>query len=134
VIRLVRLYTGADGQSHVEDGYVALMPEGPVNRASRKDGAETIYFEETAAGSSLDWHNDPHRRYVVTLAGTVEFETRLGRTFEIAPGDVLLAEDETGGGHRWRLVGDQPWRRVYIDVPRIEPGGGRSQDESRAGT
>ncbi len=25
---------------------------------------------------------------------------------------MLLAEDTTGGGHRWRLVDEQPWRRV----------------------
>ncbi len=28
--------------------------------------------------------------------------------------DVLLAEDTAGGGHRWRLIDDQPWRRVYV--------------------
>ena len=133
MIRLVRLCTGADGQSQVEVGHVALTLEGPVNQVSLKGGAEAIYFEETAAGSSLDWHNYPHRRYVIILAGTVEFETRLGRTFKVAPGEVLLAEDETGGGHRWRLVGDQPWRRVYIDVPRVEPEGGQFQGKPRAG-
>ena len=30
------------------------------------------------------------------------------------PGDILLAEDTAGGGHTWRLVDDQPWRRVYV--------------------
>ena len=118
MIRLVRLFTGPDGQSHVEDGEVPLAAEDAVNAVARSAGASAIYFEETAAGASLDWHNDPHRRYVITLSGTVEFETRLGDKFTIGPGDILLAEDETGGGHRWRLLGDQPWRRVYVDVPR----------------
>ena len=53
---------------------------------------------------------------MITLTGTVTFETRLGQTFTITPGDILLAEDHTGGGHRWRLLGDQPWRRVYVDM------------------
>ena len=51
---------------------------------------------------------------MITLSGTLEFETRLGEGLTVAPGDVLLAEDTTGGGHRWRLVDDQPWRRVYV--------------------
>jgi quercetin dioxygenase-like cupin family protein len=56
------------------------------------------------------------RQYVITLSGTLEFETRRGERFTIAPGDVLVAEDTTGGGHRWRLVDDQPWRRVYVGL------------------
>ena len=118
MIRLVRLFTGPDGQSHVEESRIAITPDRAVSAFSAKASAESIYFAETAPGSRLDWHNDPHRRYVITLSGTVEFETRLAQTCTITPGDVLLAEDETGGGHRWRLLGDQPWRRVYVDIPR----------------
>ena len=117
MIRLVRLYTGSDGQSHFEDSSVPLTPSDARDALTGKAPATAVYFEETVAGSKLDWHNDPHRRYVVTLAGTVEFETRTGAIFLIQPGDILLAEDETGGGHRWRLLGDEPWRRVYIDIP-----------------
>ena len=32
----------------------------------------------------------------------------------LKPGDILLAEDTAGGGHRWKLVDDHPWRRVYV--------------------
>ena len=31
-----------------------------------------------------------------------------------ATGDILLAEDTVGGGHSWRIIDDQPWRRVYV--------------------
>jgi quercetin dioxygenase-like cupin family protein len=103
-IRFVHLYTGDDGESHVSDGAVEHGPSGAV----------TVRFEESEPGSSLSWHNAPEHQYVITLSGTLEFETRLGERFTIAPGDVLLAEDTTGGGHRWRLVDDQPWRRVYV--------------------
>jgi len=75
-----------------------------------------VTFEESARGSSLSWHNAPARQYVITLCGTLEFETRLGERLTVASGDVLLAEDTTGGGHRWRLVDDQPWRRVYATL------------------
>jgi quercetin dioxygenase-like cupin family protein len=120
MIRLVRLCTGADGQSHGEDRTVPLERADAPNLLSKRAAATSICFEETAARAALDWHNDPHRRYVITLAGTVAFETRSGETFVIAPGDILLAEDETGGGHRWRLLGGQPWRRAHVAIPHDE--------------
>jgi hypothetical protein len=32
----------------------------------------------------------------------------------LRPGDVLLSEDTSGTGHKWRLTDDQPWRRAYV--------------------
>jgi quercetin dioxygenase-like cupin family protein len=70
----------------------------------------------TPAGSALDWHTAPHVQYVITLSGTLEFTTRDGETFVLRPGEVLLAADTTGTGHRWRLIDDQPWRRLYVEL------------------
>jgi len=105
--RCIRLYAGPDGQSHVEE---AVLPLGAALAVT------AVHFEETPAGSALDWHTAPHRQYVITLTGTLEFTTRDGETFVLAPGDVLIAEDTTGTGHRWRLIDDQPWRRAYIEL------------------
>jgi quercetin dioxygenase-like cupin family protein len=113
-IRLVHLYTGDDGESHFTEGGVDLSPLDAANAGSPSEAATTVSFQESAAGSSLTWHNAPRRQYVITLSGTLEFETRGGERFTIAPGNVLLAEDMTGGGHRRRLADDQPWRRVYV--------------------
>lgn len=120
-LRLVRLFTRPDGQSHFEIGTVAMSAAG-ASLMSARENAAYVMFEETPAGSSLDWHNAPHRQYVVTLSGTLQFETRSGANATVAPGDILLAEDTTGGGHRWRLIDDAPWRRVYIGLPDIAGG------------
>jgi hypothetical protein len=48
------------------------------------------------------------RHYVITLSGRPEFEGRIGAKQVVEPGDILLAEDISGGGHRWRLVDSQP--------------------------
>ena len=40
------------------------------------------------------------------------------------PGDVLLAADTTGGGHRWELIDDQPWTRIYVELAAGLPGSG----------
>jgi hypothetical protein len=60
-IRLVRLFTGEDGQSHFTVGEVPWTITGAVNAISAKEAVAAISFEETAAGGSLDWHNAPCR-------------------------------------------------------------------------
>ncbi|RXH58120.1 hypothetical protein [Granulicella sibirica] len=110
MIRAYRLYTGPDGDSHVTVG--SIRPDVLVN-------ARSIHFKETAAHSNYDWHNDPTPQYVLTLSGILEFATKGGETFVLNPGDVLLAEDHTGTGHKWRLLNDDPWRRAYVI---FEPG------------
>lgn len=113
---LVRLYTGQDGQSHVESGALELPRLKGTAHRSQSWSATEVSFEESPPGSSLDWHCAPVRQYVITLSGTLQFETRLGETFSLAPGVILQAEDTHGGGHKWRLTDDQPWRRVYVGL------------------
>jgi quercetin dioxygenase-like cupin family protein len=105
MIKAYRLFTGPDGDSHFERG--SISTDALVD-------AESVEFKETAAHSSLSWHNDPVPQYVLTLAGILEFTTRSGEAFTIYPGDVLLAVDDTGTGHEWRLVNDEPWKRAYV--------------------
>lgn len=119
MIRLVKLFTAHDGQSHVEEGAIPLEEIEGGNQASSWMSVASIRFEESPPGSALEWHVAPHRQYVITLAGTLEFTTRGGERFQLKPGDVLLAEDTAGGGHRWRLIDDQPWQRLYIQF--IQP-------------
>jgi quercetin dioxygenase-like cupin family protein len=105
MIRAYLLYTGTDGNSHVKKG--AITNESKVI-------SEHIYFRETPSHESFDWHNDPIPQYVVTLSGVLEFATKTGETFTITPGDILIATDYTGTGHTWRLLNDEPWKRVYL--------------------
>ena len=105
MIRAYRLFTGPDGDSRVAQG--SIRPEVLVNVTS-------IHFKETPAHSDYDWHNDPVPQYVLTLSGILEFRTKGGETFTLHPGEVLVAEDHTGTGHKWRLLNDDPWRRAYV--------------------
>jgi hypothetical protein len=105
MIRAYHIYTGDDGNSHVKRGSIkdgALV------------GADHTLFKETPAYSSLDWHTAPVPQYVITLSGILEFTTKTGETFTIHPGEILLATDITGTGHIWKLINDEPWKRVYV--------------------
>ena len=114
MIRCVRLWTGDDDNSLFEEGVINLDrgPHGDI--LTGKLPVTSVSFQETGSGGKLDWHTAPVRQLVVTLSGTLDFETRSGQHFTLRPGDILLAEDTFGGGHSWKLIDDQPWRRAYV--------------------
>lgn len=114
MIRCVRLWSGKDGQSHFEEGWMALESGVHGDLLSGKMPVTSVSFQETASGGTLDWHTAPIRQFVITLSGTLDFVTRANQHFILKPGIVLLAEDTVGGGHSWRLVDDEPWRRIYV--------------------
>lgn len=114
MIRCVRIWTGDDGNSHFEEGAIDLAEGARGDLLSGKTGTLGISFQETRSGGTFAWHDAPARQFVITLGGTLDFQTRGGQHFIIRPGDILLAEDTAGSGHSWRLVDDEPWRRVYV--------------------
>jgi quercetin dioxygenase-like cupin family protein len=105
MIHAWHLYTGADGNSHIV--------RGTINDAALVK-AQSIQFKETTAHSALDWHDAPNTQYVITLSGILEFTTRDGETFVLRPGEILVATDTAGTGHKWKLINDEPWKRAYI--------------------
>ncbi|GAB7527403.1 hypothetical protein [Paraburkholderia sp. 2C] len=114
MIRCVRIWTGDDNDSYFEEGTIGL-PNGERGDAlSSLAHVKSISFRETSAGGAFEWHDAPARQFVMTLSGTLEFQTRSGEHFVLRPGDVLLAEDTTGSGHRWKLIDNEPWRRAYV--------------------
>lgn len=114
MIRCVRMWTAADGNSVFEEGTIELSEGERGDFIGQTISAKNISFRETASGGSFEWHQDPVPRFVLTLSGTLEFETKSGAKFTIRPGDVLLAQDNSGSGHKWRLLGSEPWRRAYV--------------------
>jgi quercetin dioxygenase-like cupin family protein len=105
MLHAFKLYTGSDSASHVL--------EGAIDERDRT-GVVAIHFKESPPHSSFEWHTAPEAQYVITLSGTLEFTTRDGERFVVRPGDVLVATDDAGSGHKWRLIDDQPWRRAYV--------------------
>jgi hypothetical protein len=107
---ITRLYTGADGQTHIEDLDLASHPALTTLQA-----AKGIVFRTTQPGYFSDWHNAPRRQFVITLSGEVEIGLGDGSIHRFGPGHVTLAEDLTGKGHTTRVVGTQP--RMTATIP-----------------
>lgn len=105
MIRAYKIYTGTDGHTHIEKGTV-------------KDNfiteAISIRFKETPAHAFYDWHPAPTTQYVISLKGTLQFTTFHGEEFVLKPGDVLIAMDTTGSGHKWQIIDNDPWYRAYV--------------------
>jgi uncharacterized cupin superfamily protein len=115
-MKVVRIYTGADNQSHFEDVQVPLKDSGKVGFLSALQHATGVLFRETAGDYNYDFHTAPRRQYVVNLEGEVEIEVGDGTKRILRAGDVLLAEDTTGQGHISRAVAGKPRKSMFITL------------------
>ena len=113
-MKITRLYTGTDNESHFEEKEVDFTFSGDTE-VSATEPATGIMFRRAPTTHLSDYHPAPRRQYVITLAGQVEIETGDGTVKRFGPGDVMLADDTTGHGHITRVVGNQP--RSYVMIP-----------------
>lgn len=97
---VTRMYTGDDGRSHFEDLAVPLDDTPLVGQLSALIPGDGVFFRESAAGGSRDFHCAPRRQFVVMLSGAVEITCSGGESRVLGAGEVLLADDTTGEGHR----------------------------------
>jgi hypothetical protein len=98
-----RLYTGTDGQSHVET--IDL-----THTTSWTAGLQTtnITFRTMPVGTFQDWHPAPRRQFVIILSGHLEIGLGDGSKHVFGPGDARLVEDTTGKGHTTAVHGTTP--------------------------
>jgi quercetin dioxygenase-like cupin family protein len=106
-----RLYTGPDGQSHIE----AVDIE---KKADWLKGLPTtqISFRVWPKGEFLDWHPAPRRQFVIILSGQLEIGCGDGTKQVFGPGDARLVEDTTGKGHTTRVLGGEPCLTATIPL------------------
>ncbi len=111
-MKITRLYTGKDGESHFEDIDIPLKDEGDIGKLSIPVKATSIIFRETDGKYNYDWHNAPRRQYIIML-GEVEVEvSQEKRRFK--SGDILLVEDTTGKGHISRAIDGKSRKSIFV--------------------
>jgi hypothetical protein len=115
-MKITRLYTGRDGESHFEEVDIPLHDQDGAERKSELMKATGIIFRETSGEYDHDWHNAPRRQFVISLVGQVEIVVGDGTRREFGPGDIMLAEDTTGRGHVSRSVNNQPRKSIFVTL------------------
>lgn len=114
---ITRLYTGTDDCSHFEDIEVPFESREEFGLFTLPEPAKAVFFREIPPAWEYQWHNVVCREYVVMLDGEAEIEAGDGEKRIFRKGDVLLAEDLTGQGHRTRVIGKKVWRQVFVTLP-----------------
>jgi hypothetical protein len=112
-VTVTRLYTGPDQLSHVEQLSLNFSPE---TFESDHVKASTTYVVRVPPTYFQDWHHPGHRRDVLPLSGRAEIEIANGEKVAVEPGHLYLAEDQTGKGHTFRVVGGTEWVALFVDL------------------
>jgi hypothetical protein len=116
---LTRIFAGSDGLTHIERVELKFSPavqghEGAQRSAQEK--AASAYVMRIAPGFFSDWHHADHRRYVLALQGRAELEIANGEKVITEPHRLYLAEDLTGKGHTFRVIGNEKWVALFVDL------------------
>jgi len=114
-MKVTRIYTGNDGQSHFEDIEYELT-ESKEGQLSAPISASAMMLRETGADYHFDFHTAPRRQFVINLDAAVELEVGDGSKRIIGPGEIVLVEDTTGQGHISRSVDGKARRSVYVTL------------------
>ena len=95
-----RLYTGSDGQSHIDTVDLSKTPEW-----TEAQDTTYIVFGEYPVGTFQDWHPALRRQYVISLSGHLAIGLNDGSKHVFGPGDARLVEvyHQTGAHdcHPW---------------------------------
>ena len=111
-----RIYTGADGLSHVED--IVLDAKSVMEKVT---GVEV---RVGTPGRFSDWHVGPQRQYIINLSGSGQLEVAEGKV-DLPPGSMEYIDDLTGKGHTTRVTSKEErvsiWLKFEDQKQRIGP-------------
>ena len=115
-MQICRIYATEDGESHFEDVEVEFSEACQHGSLSAPVAVSKLKFRKNPANYDHSWHTSPGRLYVVMLDGRVEVEVSNGQKRTFQGGDVFLAEDTFGKGHRTRNIDLTPRRSLFISL------------------
>jgi redox-sensitive bicupin YhaK (pirin superfamily) len=121
-MKVMRVYSDPAGETHFDEVEVPLTavnfaPPAPPINLSALSPASQYGFMSAPPGWDGDWHPAPVRMLTIYLVGEVEVAVSDGAVRRFRPGDVTLAEDTTGKGHRSRVVGSGDAVLAMVQLP-----------------
>jgi len=113
---ITRIYNDPQGESHFEDIDIELYLAGKIGWLSDEIQVRSLLFREVEPAYNWDFHNAPRSQYIILLDGEIEIETSLGEKRKFKGGDIILAEDTEGKGHRTKNLIPEKRRSVFITL------------------
>lgn len=114
---ITRIYSDSRGDSHFEDIEVPLEDAGEIGFTSALTPVQGIIFREVEPAYDYDFHRAPQRQYIILLDGEIEIETSLGKKRRFKAGQILLAEDTEGKGHRTKNLRPVKRKSIFVTLP-----------------
>jgi len=118
-VMATRLFTGDDGLTHADQVEMKFSPVAgaPVTlEESERVKPTSSYLVRAAAGYFHGWQNADVHRWVIPISGRAEIEVAGGQKVFAEPGRIIEADDLKGKGHTFRVVGNEDWVAVFVDI------------------
>lgn len=116
MFKVTRIYSDTNGDSCFEEVEIPLTESGEIGSLSDLIPATGVVFREVLPDYDYDFHNAPHKQYIILLDGEIEIETSLGDKRSFGAGEILLMEDTEGKGHKTRNLKKQKRKSVFIKL------------------
>ena len=102
-MKLIRMFTGPDERSHLEELSLDLAQKG--------DPAESVLprilggpgYVRVSSSTLPELHPAPRHQYLVVLEGELDVIVGDGQQMPVTPGDIIQVEDTSGEGHVLRF-------------------------------
>ena len=102
-MKLVRMFTGADNRSHLEEMKLDLKRENEVVESMFLRSLGGRANLRVSTGTIPDLHPAPRDQYLTVLEGELDVVVGDGQQMAVGPGDVIQVEDTSGEGHILRF-------------------------------
>ena len=112
-----KIYSDKEEITHFTEVYIDLYPYGFKDMySSIPIEAKTIKIFRAPPEFAMEWHPAPSKQFIMVLSGAMEVESGDGEKRQFQTGNVLLAEDTTGQGHKTRTVGKKELVCAWIKI------------------
>jgi len=103
-LNLIRVFTGPDGATHIDDVHYSMAKTKHGLIAENVQVSEIALHTSEGASGDVPFEVPASRQLVIPLAGKAEIEASDGTRRVLEVGSILLAEDTSGKGHRIRTL------------------------------
>jgi hypothetical protein len=119
-MKITRFVATEDGGSRFEEFDIPLDNErqgagGYTLMSSEMFSSDAVCFVSLPADLDQDWHQAPARQLVQLITGAVEVTTTDGDVRRWHGGDLFMAADVSGQGHKTRVV-DGPAIVMFVPL------------------